>query len=168
MDELETRKFPMGYDVTVVRKADVLACIDDNIIDKDVALELITELEVEANQFISEGKWTGIPYIGTFRRNEASLNIRANKELLEEAANNLDKERYILFRKQIAVDGHIRFKKSRYFNYMLSCSVNKNKRVYEKIAKEKGTNYAAIRFFSITNLTIMNGDSVIHDYYGQR
>ena len=39
-DGTEVRTFPNGYDVRVVRKQDILDCIDDNIIDKDIALEL--------------------------------------------------------------------------------------------------------------------------------
>ena len=42
-DELEVRKFPAmgGYDVTIVNKNDILKTIDDNIIDKEIAYEII-------------------------------------------------------------------------------------------------------------------------------
>lgn len=66
----DTRKFPRGYDVTIVRKEDVLEAIDDNIIDKEVALDLIKQLELDASNFIKEGRWTSLPFIGTIRYNE--------------------------------------------------------------------------------------------------
>ena len=65
-----TRKFPRGYDVTIVRKEDVLEAIDDNIIDKEIALDLIKQLELDASNFIKEGRWTSLPFIGTIRYNE--------------------------------------------------------------------------------------------------
>lgn len=58
-----TRKFPRGYDVTIVRKEDVLEAIDDNIIDKEIALDLIKQLELDASNFIKEGRWTSLPLL---------------------------------------------------------------------------------------------------------
>ena len=64
----DTYKFPGGgYDVTVFKKQDVLDCIDKNILDKDVALAFIEQLEVDAANFLKEGRWTGIPFIGNIR-----------------------------------------------------------------------------------------------------
>lgn len=168
MSDLKTNKFPKGYDVSIVKKSDVLKCIDDNILDKDIALELITQLEVDVANYLSKGEWTGIPYIGNIRKSAAGEAIKENSELLKEAADTLDKEKYILFRKQIAVDATKRHKYSRYFNYMLSRSVGHNYRLYNKIAAKYGKLYADIKFFCITNLTIMNACCVIYDYYGER
>ena len=83
-DGTEIRKFPNGYDVRVVRKQDILDCIDENIIDKEIALELITQCEIDACQYINEGKWTGLPYIGSVRLNDGGKILRENKELLNE------------------------------------------------------------------------------------
>ena len=92
-DGTEIRKFPNGYDVRVVRKQDILDCIDENIIDKEIALELITQCEIDACQYINEGKWTGLPYIGSVRLNDGGKILRENKELLNEAKEKLDDDK---------------------------------------------------------------------------
>ena len=61
-------KFPSGgYEVTVFKKQDILDCIDNNILDKEIALTLIEQLEIDAANFLKEGRWTGIPFIGNIR-----------------------------------------------------------------------------------------------------
>lgn len=61
-------RFPNdGYDVTIVKKQDILDCIDENIIDKEVALSIVEHCEKTAAEFISSGRWTGIPFIGNIR-----------------------------------------------------------------------------------------------------
>ena len=60
-------KFPRGYDVKILRKSDVIASINANIIDKDVALAIVKKCEIDAANFLREGRWAGIPYIGNIR-----------------------------------------------------------------------------------------------------
>ena len=61
-------KFPSGgYEVTVCKKQDILDCIDKNIIDKEVALAIVERCEIDAANFLKEGRWTGIPFIGNIR-----------------------------------------------------------------------------------------------------
>ena len=61
-------KFPNGgYDVTIIRKQDVLDCIDANIIDKEVALDLIAKLEIDAMSVINSGMKANIPFLGSIQ-----------------------------------------------------------------------------------------------------
>ena len=89
----DTIKMPGGgYDVKVVRKEDILKCIDSNIVDKDVMLAFINQFEVDASNFLSQGRWTSLPYIGTLRKNQykEALNSEEIKELDEAAKENLE------------------------------------------------------------------------------
>ena len=48
----DTFKFPNGgYDVTVLKRQDILDCIDANIIDKEVALAIVDQCELDAAEF---------------------------------------------------------------------------------------------------------------------
>ena len=85
-DMNDTIKMPGGgYDVKVVRKEDILRCIDSNILDKDIMLAFINQFEVDASNFLSQGRWTSLPYIGTLRKNQykEALNSEEIKELDE-------------------------------------------------------------------------------------
>ena len=56
-------KFPNGgYDITVCRKQDIIDALDANVTDKEVVLAIITQCEVDATNFLKEGRWTGIPH----------------------------------------------------------------------------------------------------------
>ena len=98
-DELEVRKFPAmgGYDVTIVNKNDILKTIDDNIIDKEIAYEIITSLELSCQKYVSAGDTAGIPYIGKIKERLTAAIARENKEALNDAREVLDKEHYIAF-----------------------------------------------------------------------
>ena len=99
-----TRKFPRGYDVTIVRKEDVLEAIDDNIIDKEIALDLIKQLELDASNFIKEGRWTSLPFIGTIRYNENKKAIIDNIDVVRQAEKTMSKQEYVMFRKKLVID----------------------------------------------------------------
>ena len=159
-DGTEIRKFPNGYDVRVVRKQDILDCIDENIIDKEIALELITQCEIDACQYINEGKWTGLPYIGSVRLNDGGKILRENKELLNEAKEKLDDDKYILFKKSLVIEGKTKIKKSRYFNYIVSQAVTKNRKLYLKLCDTKGEHYAKIFLFASKHVVAINNEYV--------
>ena len=85
----EYRRYPKGNEVRVVRKADILKCIDENIIDKEIALEIVTQCEIDAANYLTNGKWTGIPYMGNIISNISGLVIRQNADLLDAAKEEL-------------------------------------------------------------------------------
>ena len=97
-------KFPNGYLVQVCRKTDIIDSIEEDV-DKDILLALITQIEEDANNFLIEGKWTGIPYLGNLRYSlhRRRFNQIGGQELLETAKQELDRNRYKAFRKELNV-----------------------------------------------------------------
>jgi len=142
--------FPNGYDVDIARKKDVLDAIENNIIDKDIALAIITNCEQNCARFIQEGKWAGIPFMGNFRPRETkiALNSKENKELLDTAKTNMSNEEYLLFRKDLIRDNAIIVKNTRLLHYQASKVSIKNKKLYNAIAAAKGSAYATIIMYS--------------------
>lgn len=159
----DTYKFPNnGYDVIVCKKQDILDCIDSNIIDKEIALEIVTQCELDAANFIREGRWAGIPFIGNIRIPKSKLMEKdpAQQALIEEAKEQLDPKQYILFRKQLNVDNSERIKQERYYKYIVSIAVNKNRKLYKELCKTKGEVYARIFLFASKNITSINNEYV--------
>ena len=162
----DTYKFPGGgYDVTVFKKQDVLDCIDKNILDKDVALAFIEQLEVDAANFLKEGRWTGIPFIGNIRipklrQLEESPEQQA---LIAEAKENLDADKYILFRTQLGKENSKHIKQERYYRYITSIAISHNRKLYKKLCEEKGEYYARIYMYSSYNITSLDNEYVILD-----
>lgn len=142
------RNFPYSdIEVVVVEKQDILKTINDNIIDKEIALELIGGLEVKAESLIKEGKWTGIPYFG---------NIRIPKGLSEEVQDSykdarqfayatMNKASYIAFVKQIALDNSEKIKYCGYFNKVLAIYSKKDRKKFNALCQSKGYHYAACK-----------------------
>ena len=155
----DTIKMPSGgYDVRVARKEDIIKCIDENILDKEVMLAFINQFEVDATNFLSQGRWTSLPYIGTLRKNQykEALNSKENKELIETAKENLDKNKYLLFRKNLRDDTARAIKRERLYKYILSQVVTKNKDFYDYLFKTKGELKARVICHSLFNLTSVN------------
>ena len=164
----DTYKFPGGgYDVTVFKKQDVLDCIDKNILDKDVVLAFIEQLEVDAANFLKEGRWTGIPFIGNIRipklrQLEESPEQQA---LIAEAKKNLDADKYILFRTQLGKENSKHIKQERYYRYITSIAISHNRRLYKKLCEEKGEYFARIYLYASYNITSLDNEYIIFDNY---
>lgn len=164
----EIYKFPSSNtEVVILKKQDILDCIDDNILDKEVALEIINKVEEDATNYIKEGRWTGIPFMGNIRipphvKLEQDSETR---ELIKEAYETLDTSKYVLFRKELALDNIQKVKAQRLFNYQASISANKNKALYRAAAKTHGENYARVLMFSFHNLSAVVSEEMIENGY---
>lgn len=146
----DTFKFPNnGYDVTICRKQDILDCIDKNIVDKDIALAIVDHCEFQAASFIREGRWTGIPFIGNIRRSKTKELLKSNEQqtLIAEAKENLGKEQYILFRKQLNKENVKRISQERYYRFITSMAISNNKKLFKKLCKTHGEVYARVFLF---------------------
>lgn len=145
----DSYKFPGGKEVKVVRKQDVIECINCNIVDKEVALAIVQQCEIDAATFLRQGRWTGIPFLGSIRPSPVAKleNSKEQKELIEAARNTISAERYCLFRRELAYDNERKVKAQKYYNYVLSIAVNRNKILFRKLVKEKGEAYARVHFF---------------------
>lgn len=151
----EVFKFPNGgNDVTIVRKQDILNCIDENIIDKEVALAIVEQCEIDIENNILAGKWTGIPFIGSLK--PKVIKKRTTKEIqniVSEAKIQMDKSTYVLFRKNLANDLVRQEQYNRYANYITSIAANKYKVKYRTLCKTKGESFAKIYMF-LTNFIL--------------
>lgn len=152
----DTIKMPGGgYDVKVVRKEDIIQCIDSNILDKDIMLAFINQFEIDASNFINQGRWTSLPYIGTLKKSQYKEIMGSDeiKELTEAAKENLDRNKYILFRKNLKDDIAKAIKRERIYKYTLSQVVKKNKKFYNYLETTKGELYARVICHSMFELT---------------
>lgn len=154
-------KFPRGYDVKILRKSDVIASINANIIDKDVALAIVKKCEIDAANFLREGRWAGIPYIGNIRipKGREKFLSEETQEILENARATLDKDKYLLFRKTVAADIGRQVKLEKYFCYQVSKFVGKNIKFFKKIAEKHGDNYARFLCYTLSGVNVIDSDN---------
>lgn len=146
----DTFKFPNGgYDVTICRKKDILECIDKNILDKEIALAIVEDCEIQISNFIKEGRWAGIPFIGNIRISKTKELLKSDEQqaLIAEAKENLGKEQYILFRKQLNRENTKKVSQERYYRFITSMAISNNKKLYKKLCKNHGEVYARLFLF---------------------
>lgn len=161
-------KFPNGgYEVTVCRKQDIIDCIDENIVDKEVALALINHCEQFVANCIKEGKWVGIPYIGNVRvpKHKQISKSEEFKSLLDDSKEVLDKEQYIMFRKEVHLELDRNLKFERHYKYATSIAVNKDRSFYKKLSKRMGEAFARLYFYLNTRIIPIEGDNEIERDY---
>lgn len=158
----DTYKFPGGNDVKVVRKEDVIETINCNIVDKEVALAIVKQCESDAANFLRKGRWTGIPYIGSIRVPEVVklTHSKEQQELIQTAVETVSTEQFVIFRRELAHNNEKRVKATRYYNYVLSMAVAKNRELFKKLCKEKGVGYARIHFFLISSITAIENEYI--------
>lgn len=153
-DELELRKFPAigGYYVTIVNKDDILKTIDDNIIDKEIAYEIIKSLELTCQKYVSAGDTAGIPYIGKIKERLTAAIARENKEAIEDAREALDKEHFIAFRHALFADESKRYKYNKVYKLEIAHVVINNRRQYWNYVDMIGEVKADIMFHGLAHL----------------
>lgn len=157
----DTYKFPGGDDVKVVRKQDIIDCININIVDKEVALALVQQCEIDAANFLRQGRWTGIPFIGSIRPSKIHQLQKEQKDIIEAARETATPEEYVLFRRNLAYDNERRIKAQKYYNYVLSMAVSKNRSLFKKLCREKGIGYARIHFFLSHSICAIENELII-------
>lgn len=153
-DELEVRKFPAigGYNVTIVNKNDILKTIDDNIIDKEIAYEVITSLELSCQKYVSAGDSAGIPYMGKIKERLTAAIGRKHMKTLAEAKEVLDKEHYIAFKHALFADESKRYKYNKIYKLEIARVVSHNRKQYWNYVDTIGEVKADIMFHGIANL----------------
>lgn len=158
----DTYKFPGGRDVKVVRKEDIINTIKTNIVDTEVALAIVRQCEVDAANFIKKGRLAGIPFMGTIKVPETVqlLKSKEQQELIEAAANTVNNEQFVMFRRNLAYDNKRRIQARKYYNYVLSIAVAKNRNQFKKMCKERGETYARIHFFLLASVTSVNNEYI--------
>lgn len=154
-------KFPKGYEVKILRKEDVLASIDANIIDKDVALEIVKKCEIDAANFLREGCWASIPFIGNLRvpKTTKKLLSEETQAILGEAKTALDRDKFLLFRKSIAFDIGKQVKVERYYRYTVSKFVGKNPKFFKDMSAKYGDIAARFLCYTLCDLSMIETES---------
>jgi hypothetical protein len=167
MAELYT--FPGGYEVNVFKKQDILDCIDKNIVDKEIALAIVEQCELDAANFLREGRWTGIPFIGNIRvpKIKAMEATTEQQAIIEGARETLDTSKYVLFRRQLSYENSRHIKQERYYKYITSIAVTRNKKLYKKLCNEKGEYYARIFLYASKSITSVDNEYVTLEDYEQ-
>ena len=159
----ESFKFPNGgYEVNIVRKKEILDCIEKNITDKDVALAVVTQCEVDAASFLKDGKWSSIPFIGNLRINKRLQYEKAEEQrkMIEEAKANLGKEEYYLFRKQLGKENTNRARNERYYNYVVSMAANRNRKLYKELCTVKGEQIARLVMYANSTIIAIDNEYI--------
>ena len=158
----DTYKFPGGKDVKVVRKEDIINTIKTNIVDAEVALAIVRQCEVDAVNFMKKGRLTGIPFMGTIKVPDTirMSQTKEQKDLILAAMETNTNEQFVMFRRNLAYDNKIKIKARKYYNYVLSLSVAKNRNQFKKMCKERGEAYARIHFFLLYSVTSVNNEYI--------
>ena len=154
-----------GYEVEVVRKDDVIASIENNIVDKEIAYEIINQLEIDASTMLSSGRWVGIPKIGNIRANPFGYKAMSaqDKALVADAKKVLPHDKYLMFRKQTIIKNNKRVKINRFFSYTLSMSIAKNKSLYKRFKLLRGEAWTNIYFYAMFNAKAVSNDWLIFE-----
>lgn len=158
----DTYKFPGGKDVKVVRKEDIINTIKTNIVDTEVALAIVRQCEVDAVNFMRKGRLTGIPFMGTIKVPDTirMSQTKEQKDLILAAMETNTNEQFVMFRRNLAYDNKVKIKARKYYNYVLSLSVAKNRNQFKKMCKERGEAYARIHFFLLYSVTSVNNEYI--------
>ena len=158
----DTYKFPGGKDVKVVRKEDIINTINTNIVDTEVALAIVRQCEIDAVNFMKKGRLTGIPFMGTIKVPDTirMSQTKEQKDLILAAMETTTNEQFVMFRRNLAYDNKVKIKARKYYNYVLSLSVAKNRNQFKKMCKERGEAYARIHFFLLYSVTSVNNEYI--------
>ena len=158
----DTYKFPGGKDVKVVRKEDIINTIKTNIVDTEVALAIVRQCEIDAVNFMKKGRLTGIPFMGTIKVPDTvrMSQTKEQKDLILAAMETTTNEQFVMFRRNLAYDNKIKIKARKYYNYVLSLSVAKNRNQFKKMCKDRGEAYARIHFFLLYSVTSVNNEYI--------
>ena len=158
----DTYKFPGGKDVKIVRKEDIINTINTNIVDTEVALAIVKQCEIDAVNFMKKGRLTGIPFMGTIKVPDTikMSQTKEQKDLIIAAMENTTNEQFVMFRRTLAYDNKIKIKARKYYNYVISIYLDKNRNKFKKMCKEKGEAYARIHFFLLYSVTSVNNEYI--------
>lgn len=148
-----------GYEVVVLKKQDILKTIENTIVDKDVLREFITNLEIDEEKFMREGQWIGVPFMGNIKINEVRKKF-ATKEIqdvIANARNTLDRDKYLLFRKELKSQISTDLAQNRTNAYRRSINIRKNRYLYRKFRYKRGfyiANFILTTLYEITPIFV--------------
>ena len=133
----EIRRFCDSYDIVVCKRQDIIDCLDENITDKELVMEVISDCELRLTEHVKNGDWATLPFIGGYRWSEMQKRIDSpeNVELIQAAKETLPNSQYLEFRKQLLFDTANIVKKERVRAAITAQYRTKNKEYWYCIAK---------------------------------
>lgn len=163
VDKLDFRRFPKGYSVRVVRKEDIIATLDANVTDKDVVLDVIKHCEVSAANYISNGRWASIPYMGSLKLNLNKIKVKNTIKEFREASDEVtdktdaqERARYYLFKKELTAKANRELNAQRYYNYIVALGINKHPKEYERVYRAFGKVTARLYIYFLMNVVAID------------
>lgn len=160
----ETFRFPNGgYNVTVCRRKDIIDSIDLDSGDKNILDAIVEQCERDAENFLKEGRWTGIPYLGNMRIPEHKQRFKDidGKDLVATARETLDAEQYAAFKRDLNANIGADVARQRLYKYQTSMFVTKHRWQYNKYLKDKRASKCSdknvfARFMCYSCITLTN------------
>lgn len=159
----EIFRFPKGgYEVIVYRRKDIIDSLKVDDTTKELLDVIINQCEKDAETFLKEDKWTGIPYLGNMRVPESKQKFKEinGVELLAEAKNTLDEDKYDAFKKDLNANIGKSVAREKLYKYRTSMFVTKHRWQYNKYIKDRRANkcvdknvFARLMCFSCIELT---------------
>lgn len=158
----ETRKFPNGDEVYIVSKQKVLDCIDENITDKEIALEVVTRCEQLAAKYLIENRWVSIPHIGNIRipKHKLDLYTEDTQNRFKEAYNTLPTEEYIAFKISELTRINKKEYVDRHFNYVLSKNIKLYEDYYKKIKARRNETAALVAVYCLNFVHVVTDEYI--------
>lgn len=151
-----------NYKLVIKTKSDIIDCIKQNISDGEVLDSIISSLERTIAKSIAIDHVVTIPYIGSIGPNYSKMSVLSNAKTLQEAAKNLTKDEFIVFRKQLSISEQQRLDRERRARYLMAMYKNRYKLQYRKRLKAKGELNATLYCYFL-GLTV--SVSTKQDYY---
>lgn len=89
---------------------------------------------------------------------------KEQQELINNAKELLDPNQYILFRKQLSSENAQRIKANRFYNYIVSIAICRNKNLFKTLTKKYGEVYARVTLYTCKNMVSASNEFDIKDY----
>lgn len=132
----DIKHFPDGYEVLVCKRQDILDCLDENVIDKELVMDVISDCELQLAEYVKNGVWAGLPFIGSFKWSEEKKihDAPETQELINTAKETLSNNEYKAFRAKLGADICNATKKERLRGVMTAQYRKRNKLYWRQIA----------------------------------
>ena len=78
--------------------------------------------------------------------------------LINEAKEKLGKEEYIMFRRKLGKDNAKQIANDRYYRYIVSMAVTKNRDLFKKLCDTKGEVYARLYLYCSNNIVAVENE----------
>lgn len=159
-------KADFDYELITKTTDDVIEqCNFENDKDKVICKDIITHLHKTAKKYIEADKVANIPYIGCLRKSPVNKVITENKDHIKHLAKSTTLGEFQFQVSNIVNKAKSDAKKEDEAKMLDNKVKAKNRKLYDKIAKDKGV-VAAINFIKmLQNLEVIEYDEEVEEMY---